>query len=189
VLEVADHRFTADLLDRRRALAACARGRVLAIGEGPGLDPGEYASGEVSSVVTLEPAAASAKTDFPPASFDTILTNWIFCRVADPDNTAAAIFRWLKPDGSLFFLEHVLGVGFLARAQRALSPLWVRLAGCQLDRDTIGALRRAGLAVTDCERFAIPGRGPLLRTCVQGMARPRPLQAYRSPGDDGWSVP
>jgi len=189
VLEVADHRFTADLSDRRRALASCARGRVLAIGEGPGLDLDAYPSGVVSSVLTLEPAAASAETDFAPASFDTIVTNWVFCRVADPDDTAAAIFRWLKPDGSLFFLEHVLGVGFRAKAQRALSPLWARLAGCELDRDTIGALRGAGLAVTDCERFAIPGRGRLLRTGVQGMARPRPLQAYRSPRDDGWSAP
>jgi SAM-dependent methyltransferase len=179
MLQVADHRFTADLSQRRRALAADARGRVLLIGDGPGLDlnPDD---------VTIQSAADCSEADFPTASFDTIVTCWVFCRVADPDHMAAALFRWLKPDGSLLFLEHVLGVGLRARAQRALSPLWVRLAGCELDRDTIGTLRRAGLVVTDCERFAIPAWGPLFHTCVQGMAWPRPLQAYRSPRGDGW---
>ena len=179
MLQVVDHRFPADLRQRLRALAEDARGRILVIGEGPGLDLG---LGEVR----IDSAADCSEADFPPATFDTIITCWVFCRVADPDVTAAAMCRWLKPDGSLLFVEHVLGGGFRARAQRALSPLWVRLAGCELDRDTIGVLRRAGLAVTDCERFAIPAWGPLFQTCVQGMARPRPLQAYRSPRGDGW---
>ena len=174
MLQVVDHRFTADLAERRRALAAHARGRVLVIGDGPRLDLDD-------GDVTVESAGDCSQADFPPACFDTIITCWVFCRVADPDKTAAAILRWLKPDGSLLFLEHALGVGFRARAQRALSPLWVRLTGCELDRDTIGILRRAGLAVTDCERFAVPARGLLLQTCVQGAAWPRPLQRYRSP--------
>jgi SAM-dependent methyltransferase len=179
MLRVADHRLTADLSERRRALAADARGRVLAIGDGPGLD---LNLGDA----TIQSAADCSKAGFPAASFDTIVTCWVFCRVPDPDQMAAALFQWLKPDGSLLFLEHVLSVGLRARAQRALSPLWVRLAGCELDRDTIGTLRRAGLAVTDCERFAVPAWGPPFQTCVQGMAWRRPLQAYRSPRGDGW---
>ena len=179
MLQVVDHRFPADLRQRLRALAEDARGRILVIGDGPDLD---LDLGDV----TIESAAECSEADFAAATFDTIITCWLFCRVADPDKTAASMLRWLKPDGSLLFLEHVLGAGFRARVQRALSPLWVRLAGCELDRDTIGVLRRAGLAVTDCERFAIPAWGPLFQTCVQGMAWPRPLLAYRSPRGDGW---
>ena len=41
-----------------------------------------------------------------------------------------------------------------------------------LNRDTLGALRGAGLLIADCERFALPAGGPLLRACVQGVAKP-----------------
>jgi SAM-dependent methyltransferase len=196
MLEVADHRFTALLSERRRALAADARGRVLDVsgGQGAELRPDGYRSQSVTEVVAIGSSGAGGaagleESDFPAGSFDTVVTSWVFCRLADPEATAAAIVRWLKPDGSLLFLEHVRGVGVRARAQRALTPLWLRVAGCELDRDTIGTLRRAGLAVTDCERFAVPARGPLFRTCVQGVARPRPLQGYRSPRDGEWHRP
>ena len=105
MLPVVDHRFPADGPQRLRALAADACGRVLVIGEGPGLDLG---LGEVR----IDSAADCSEADFPPATFDTIITCWVFCRVADPDVTAAAMCRWLKPDGSLLFVEHVLGGGF-----------------------------------------------------------------------------
>lgn len=189
MLEVADHRFTSLLSERRRALAADARGRVLDVSGGERaqrspLQPDGYRPDVVTEVVAISGEGID-EADFPAGSFDTVVTSWVFCRLAHPEQTAAAIVRWLKPDGSLLFLEHVRGVGVRARAQRALSPVWVRVAGCELDRDTIGTLRRAGLAVTDCERFAISAWGPLFRTCVQGVAQPRPLQGYRSPRDDG----
>jgi SAM-dependent methyltransferase len=195
---MAEHRLTTDSCDRRRTLTAGARGRVLDIGADSGLDLGHYRPGVVSSVVALgshsplsrnlglrrpqahvpfEVHEGSIETaEFAAGSFDTVVTSWVFCRVDDPDRAAAAIAGWLKPNGCLLFLEHVRGVGLRAWAQRGATPLWARFAGCHLDRDTIVTLRRAGFAVTDCERFAIPAGGPLFRTCVQGVARPRPLQ-------------
>jgi SAM-dependent methyltransferase len=170
---MAEHRLTAVLHDRRRAMVAEARGRVLEIGVGSGSNRDDYRPGVVSSVVT---GARVDEADFPAASFDTVIATLVFCSLPDPDRAAAAIARWLTPGGRLLFLEHVRGVGLLGLAQQAATPLWARpFAGCHLDRDTIATLRRAGLAVTDCERFEMPGGGPLLRTCVQGVARPRPL--------------
>jgi SAM-dependent methyltransferase len=186
------------LADRRRTLLADARGRVLDIGAGPGLNLRHYRPDVATSVVALEPDAALRRqlvrrlsecpvpcevnesgmdeADFPDSSFDTVVATLVLCSVPDPDGAAAAIARWLTPGGRLLFLEHVRGVGLRGVAQRAATPMWsLPFAGCRLDRDTIGTLRRAGFAVTDCERFAMPAGGPLLRTCVQAIARPRPL--------------
>jgi SAM-dependent methyltransferase len=195
------------LADRRRTLLAEARGRVLEIGAGSGLNFRHYRPDVVTSVVALEPDAAmrrqlvrrlvecpvssvdvnESSVDaawFPDSSFDTVVATLVFCRLPDPGSAAAAIARWLTPSGRLLFLEHVRGVGVRALVQRAVTPLWaLPFAGCRLDRDTIVTLRGAGFAVTDCERFALPAAGPLFKTCVQGVARPRPLQP--DPDDEG----
>jgi hypothetical protein len=39
----------------------------------------------------------------------------------------------------------------------------------------VNTLRRAGFAVTDCERFTVPGGNPVLAIWAQGVARPRPI--------------
>jgi SAM-dependent methyltransferase len=187
------------LAERRRTLLAGARGRVLEIGAGTGLNLAHYPAEPVTSVVLLEPDAAMRRrmlrrigsgtssvefevhevgiddATFAEGSFDTVVATLVLCSVPDQRRAVAAIRRWLAPDGRLLFLEHVRASGLTARLQSAVGPLWRRLAGgCHLDRDTLAVLR-SELAVTDCERFAMPAAGPLFSTCVQGVARPRPV--------------
>jgi SAM-dependent methyltransferase len=196
------------LSDRRRTLLAGARGRVLEIGAGTGLNLTHYPPDTVSSVVVLEPDAAMRRrllerigsgtppvayevheagiddAIFPDGSFDTVVATLVLCTVPDQQRAVGAIRRWLAPDGRLLFLEHVRATGLTGRLQRAARPLWQHLAaGCQLDRDTLGMLRQAGLAVTDCERFAMPASSILMSSCVQGVARPRPV-VMEGPGPD-----
>lgn len=182
------------LFDRRRRLLAGARGRVLEIGAGTGLNLAHYPTSGMSSLVILEPDGAMRRrlmprlatagvsfelepsgiddAPFEDGSFDTIVSTLVLCSVPDLDSAARHIRRWLAPDGQLLFLEHVHALGWRGRVQQVATPLWSLLAGgCHLDRDTLAALRRAGLFVTDCERFALPAGGPLLATCVQGVAQ------------------
>jgi SAM-dependent methyltransferase len=113
---------------------------------------------------------------FPDVSFDTVVATLVLCTVPDQRRAVGAIRRWLAPDGRLLFLEHVRATGLTGRLQWAAGPLWRHLAaGCHLDRDTLGTLRQADLAVTDCERFAMPASSILMGSCVQGVARPRPV--------------
>jgi len=188
------------LCDRRQALLAGARGRVLEIGAGTGLNLAHYPPGAVTSVVLLEPDAAmrrrllariaslaspvpfevlDAGIDdalFADGSFDTVVATLVLCTVPDQRRAAVAIRRWLAPSGRLLFLEHVRAQGLTGRLQWAVGPLWRHAAaGCRLDRDTLGAIRAAELAITDCERFAMPAGGILMGACVQGVARPRPV--------------
>jgi SAM-dependent methyltransferase len=181
------------LATRRRHLVGSARGRVLEIGAGTGLNLRHYRPERVASVLALEPDAAMrdrlagrAQTltvpfevrpvavedaDLPEAAFDTVVVTLSLCCVADPDAAAAAIATWLVPGGRLLFIEHVAGRGARRWAQRVATPLWSHLAGgCHLDRDTLATLRQAGLSVADCDRFALPAAGPLFGSCVQGVA-------------------
>ncbi len=124
----------------------------------------------------LEFEAGMVGADFPEHSFDTVVAAWVLCSVADPDRAAGAIFRWLTPAGRLVFLEHSLGVGARATLRKAASPLWsVAARGCRPDQEPVNTLRRAGFAVTDCERFTVPGGNRVLATWAQGVARPRPI--------------
>jgi SAM-dependent methyltransferase len=182
------------LADRRRRLLAGARGRVLEIGAGTGLNIAQYPLSGVSRVVALEPDAAMRRRLMPrlasaglsfevvPAGidearfddgeFDTIVSTLVLCTVPDVESAARQIRRWLAPEGQFLFLEHVHALGLWGHAQQAVTPVWSLAAGgCHLNRDTLGALRRADLFVTDCERFALPAGGPLLASCVQGIAR------------------
>jgi len=197
-----DHLFALSeargLADRRERLLASAEGRVLELGPGTGLNLRHYRRDLVSEIIGVEPdgamrtrlAARSATmtipfevraagiddVSFPDASFDTVVATLVFCSVADPDSAARAVHRWLVPGGRLLFLEHVRAVGPGGWVQHAVTPLWARAAGgCHLDRDTLNSFRRSGLVVSDCERFALPAGGPLLRSCVHGTAWRRPV--------------
>jgi SAM-dependent methyltransferase len=188
------------LSDRRQTLLSDARGRVLEIGAGTGLNLVHYPPGPVDSVVALEPDPAMRRrllsriaaggspvpyevheagvdeAAFPDGSFDTVVATLALCAVPDQERAVAAIRRWLAPNGRLLFIEHVRAPGITGRLQSAVGPLWRHAAaGCHLDRDTLAVLRRSDLAVTDCERFAMPAASFLFSTCVQGVARPRPL--------------
>lgn len=199
------------LAARRRRLLASARGRVLEIGAGTGLNLRHYRPDQVTSLVALEPDAAMGErltarsrsltvpltvvaagiddAGLGEGAFDTVVSTLVLCTVPDADRAAAAVHRWLAPGGRLLFVEHVRAVGLLGHAQRAATPLWSMVAGgCHLDRDTLGSLRSAGLVVSDCERFRLPAAGPLFRSCVQGVAwrppvgEPEPVQVGAAQG-------
>lgn len=143
-----------------------ARGRVLEIGFGTGLNLPVYGRvdsldaiepdphmarrararlGSVGFPVTIHEAGAEA-LPFDDASFDTVVATFVFCTIPDVDAAAREVLRVLRPGGELRFAEHVRSektpVGEL---QRALDPAWQRLAGgCHLTRDPVGLLRDAG---------------------------------------------
>lgn len=107
-------------------------------------------------------------------SMDTVASTFVLCRVADLHATLARIRRALAPEGVFLFLEHAGATGWRQSVQRAVTPAWQRLApGCHLDRDIPAAIRAAGMAITDIQRFPLPWAGPLMVKGVRGTARRR----------------
>lgn len=133
-------------------------------------------------VLEIEPGCEADLDAVEEASVDTVVSTFALCRVVDLHGTLAGVRRALAPDGVLLFLEHAGATGGRQGLQRAVTPAWQRLApGCHLDRDVPAAIRAAGIAITDIERFALQWGGPLMVKGVRGAARPR---ARREPNDD-----
>jgi SAM-dependent methyltransferase len=81
--------------------------------------------------------ARAESLPFPDDSFDVVVASMVFCTIPDPAAALDEVARVLRPGGEFRFLEHVAEEGWRRFVQRALAPLWSRLAGgCRLTRHT-----------------------------------------------------
>jgi ubiquinone/menaquinone biosynthesis C-methylase UbiE len=155
---------------RRRTLLGGARGHVVEIGAGTGLNIAHYPDG-IGELVLIEPEPAMRRrlarrlqrhgrvariVDAPAerlpladASVDTVVSTLVLCTVEDPERTLGEIARVLRPDGQLLFIEHVRASSrFLAAWQDNLVQPWRRFAGgCRCNRPTVEVMRACGFAV------------------------------------------
>ena len=204
-VEVAGSRFTAAIYDpflwfgerlgmraRRRHLLGLARGRVLEIGAGTGLNLSHYPD-EIDELVLVEPGqpmadrlehrrsklgraarivnAPAEALPFEDGSFDTVVSTLVLCTVADPARALAEVRRVLRPGGRLLFCEHVRSDSArAARWQDRLADAWAGFAdGCRCNRDTLATIS-SQLDVATVERARWRGMPSLVRPLVLGQA-------------------
>jgi ubiquinone/menaquinone biosynthesis C-methylase UbiE len=188
---------------RRRALLAGARGRILELGAGTGLNLVHYPAG-VGKLVLVEPepamhrrlsarlrrspregivvAAGAEALPFADRSFDTVVCTLVLCTVIAPDAALGEIRRVLAPEGQLLFIEHVRSDSpTLAALQDRLLRPWQRFAcGCRCNRDTVEMMRAGGFEVTTDRAvwYAMP---PIVRPLITGRAVPAADAHTRQP--------
>ncbi len=182
----------------RQKVVPAARGRVLEVGIGSGLNLPFYGP-EVSGVTGLDPSAellgilrgrrrtseagfaldliegSAAAIPFADHDFDTVVTTWTLCSIDGAPEALAEMRRVLKPDGELVFIEHGrASEAGVSRWQDRLNPVWNRFSGgCNMNRDIEGLIRAAGFAVERLEAgYLIKGPRVLTYT-YEGRARPR----------------
>lgn len=186
----------AGLRAMRRELLAQARGRVLELGAGTGLNIEHYPA-EVEALTLVEPdphmtkrlrekltqtgkaaeisvvEAPGENLPFPDGSFDTVAVTLVLCTVPSPADTLAEVKRVLEPDGQLLFLEHVRAEDpGLARWQDRFERPWRFLGdGCHCNRDTVSAIAAAGFELGDVERGELPKAPSIVKPLVRGTAR------------------
>lgn len=163
----------------RRELLAGARGRVIEVGAGNGINFEHYPPG-VSELVAVEPEpylraqaekaaqrapvptqvtkGTAAALELETGSADVLVVCGVLCSVSDQAAALAEFRRVLRPGGELRFYEHVGSrrAGF-ARWQRLVDGVWSRLmGGCHTDRNTLAAITDAGFTVERCRGFGFP---------------------------------
>ncbi len=165
---------------RRRALAR-ARGEVLEIGFGTGLNLRCYPEG-VSRVVGLDTASflearvesriaaapfpveritrdAAERLPFHEEQFDTVVSTWTMCSIARLQAALKEIRRVLAPGGELLFLEHGRSDRrWVAKVQDTFNPIQKVIGcGCNMNRAIDREIERAGFHLTELDRFTVPG--------------------------------
>jgi SAM-dependent methyltransferase len=182
--------------EQRLRMAPRARGRVLELGVGGGLNLAFYDPALATSVIGVDPSAelralaeaaprpeglaveiAAGEAEnlpFADASFDTVLCTFTLCSVRSPAAALAEARRVLKPQGQFLFCEHGLSPDAgVSRWQRRIEPLWKRLAGgCHLTRPVTAAIAAAGFALDEGRQFYFDKTPRPLGWCEQGVARP-----------------
>jgi ubiquinone/menaquinone biosynthesis C-methylase UbiE len=153
---------------RRRLWAKIDGGRVLEVGVGTGRNLAYHPPQSEVVAIDISPkllAKATRKARkrsravelglmdaqrlaFDDASFDSAAATFVFCSVPDPLVGLAEVRRVLKPGGRLLLLEHVrLRNRVLGWLMDRLNPLWVRLSGANINRDTVGNVAKAGFEI------------------------------------------
>jgi ubiquinone/menaquinone biosynthesis C-methylase UbiE len=181
------------LRDVRRGLVGQAKGRVVEIGAGTGLNLEHY-SGEVSDLVLAEPdahmavklrqrtealpldtsvlAAPAERLPLDDASVDTVVSTLVLCTVKDLSLALTEMARVLRPRGTFLFAEHVRSVSpRAARWQDRLNAPWSWYAcGCQCNRDTVSAIQAASFQISEIRHDRLRWISPVIRPLVIGAA-------------------
>lgn len=153
----------------RKSVVAGARGQVLEIGAGTGLNFAHYnpdvrvvaidpdvgmlaraksrAAGSAAEVVLV--AADAEALPFRASAFDGGVVGLAMCTIPHPDRALAELRRTLRPGAVVRLLEHVrFRSPILGRLQDWLTPAWRRVAGgCRLNRRTSEAVSRSGFTL------------------------------------------
>lgn len=113
------------------------------------------------------------KTGLADHSVDTVISSLVLCSVQDPEVVLAEIRRILRPGGTFRFVEHVVAKRrTLTRlAQRVFRRPWAwTFEGCSCERDLEGAVRAAGFANVEIDRYRIHTPFLPFNTQIAGVA-------------------
>ena len=182
-----------DATQLRAAWVPRARGEVLEIGIGSGLNLPFYSS-DVRCVHGVDPSAElqqmgrkraadqhvpvefllqSAEEPLPPTeeSMDTVVTTFTLCSIPNPQRALEQMKKALKKEGHLIFIEHGRAPDARVRAwQDRLTPLWKRIAGgCHLNRKIDELILAAGFQIVELKTGYLPGPRPMTYV-YQGLA-------------------
>lgn len=178
----------------RSQIVPQARGTVLEIGVGSGLNLPFYGTG-VERLYGLDPsqellvmARKKARAIAFPIDFlahsgeeiplndgcvDTVVTTWTLCSIPDPVQALKEMRRVLQPGGMLLFAEHGLAPeARVQKLQQCLNPLWGRFAGgCNLNRKMDQLIQAAGFRIAELETEYAKGPRPM-SYIYSGRAQP-----------------
>lgn len=171
---------------QRSKVVPKAKGKVLEIGMGSGLNLSHYDQSQVDFIWGLEPnegmrkkakknlAASpievkwlglpSEEIPLEDNTADTVLLTYTLCSIDGWLQALGEMRRVLKPEGTLLFCEHGLASDEnVQKWQQRLNPIWHSItAGCNLNRKVPECLEQGGFKIQQLDSGFI--KGPKIAT-------------------------
>ncbi len=183
------------VMKQRSEVVPLARGVVLEVGMGSGLNLEFYDAERVELVYGLEPSEGMRRKAQPnlalskvpvewlglpgeaiplaDESVDTIVLTFTLCTIPDWQGALQQMWRVLKRDGQLLFLEHGEAPDAAVRVwQNRLTPCWKNIAGgCHLNRNIEQLLRDGGFSIDALAHLYLPKTPRFAGFLYKGVAR------------------
>ena len=169
---------------QRQKVVPFAKGKVLEIGVGSGLNIPFYDKSQVQQLTAIDPSEEiwnrnknnteelgfefqfiKAFADNIPIdnnTFDSVVITYTLCSIPETDKALEEVRRVLKPNGQLIFCEHGKAPDkSVQNWQNIINPLWKRIGGgCNLHRDIPFIIENSGFKISSLETMYIPGWKP-----------------------------
>jgi len=196
--------------DVRQRIVPLARGTVLELGVGPGVNFVHYDPEKVSKLYALEPNPGMVRLaeqhrrqtnldieflDLPgeripleDGTIDTVVSTFTFCTIPGVVEAIQGIGRVLRPGGRLVFFEHGRAPDpRVRRWQERWEPILYRVfQGCHLTRDIPALLTQGGFRIQEIETAYLSSFPKSWAYCWWGIASPqRHVEVASLPGGHG----
>jgi ubiquinone/menaquinone biosynthesis C-methylase UbiE len=116
---------------------------------------------------------AQGRLPFDDSTFDTVVTTFTLCSIADTTPALIEIRRVLKPGGRFIFFEHGRSDNAeVARRQDRFNPLQKVIGvGCNMNRKIDELIAAGGFRIVELDRFLMPETPRLLSEMYRGVAK------------------
>ena len=165
---------------QRKKIVPDARGTILEIGIGSGLNIPFYQRSNIQKIIGLDPSEelcemakkfakknkidvnflinSAEEINLPSNSIDTVLLTYTLCTIPEPLDALDEIKRVLKSDGNILFCEHGTAPDLnVQKWQNRINPLWGKLfGGCNINRDIPNLILKSGLKINKLDQMYLP---------------------------------
>jgi len=165
---------------QRNKIVPHAKGKILEIGIGSGINIPFYNKANVEKIYGLDPSEElnniaqkkainnNVEIDFllngaeeiplPSNSMDTILITYTLCTIQDLESSLKEIKRVMKDDGVMLFCEHGIAPDEnVMKWQNRVNPLWGKLfGGCNINRNIPEIIQSSGFKLNSLDQMYLP---------------------------------
>ena len=165
---------------QRKKIVPQAKGAVLEIGVGSGLNIPFYEKKDIHKVYGLDPSEelceiarktaennqlkidflinSAEEVELPSNSIDTVLITYTLCTIPNPFDSLKEIKRVMKSDARILFCEHGIAPDKnIVKWQNRINPFWGKLfGGCNINRDIPDILLRSGFKIKNLNQMYLP---------------------------------
>ena len=165
---------------QRNKIVPYAKGKILEIGIGSGINIPFYNKANVEKIYGLDPSEElnniaqkkainnNLEIDFllngaeeiplPSNSMDTILITYTLCTIQDLESSLKEIKRVMKDDGVMLFCEHGIAPDTkVIKWQNRVNPLWGKLfGGCNINRNIPEIIQSSGFTLNSLDQMYLP---------------------------------